>query len=118
MIIMLWMRSFFLALSNLYIGHHINHDLSYSVYHEDCKTRGRRAESISQLALVQAKHGGYSEARKTLDILVQLYNQISCPSNFSSRCQLNDVIGARDTLSGLRESLRQGLLKAEIKEFP
>lgn len=49
-------------------------DIGYSVYHEDCKTRDKRAESITELALVQASHGGMAEARKTLDILVELFN--------------------------------------------
>lgn len=50
-------------------------DIAYSVYHEGCKTRGKRGESITELAMVQARHGGFDEARKTLDILVGLYNE-------------------------------------------
>lgn len=65
----------FISIAKTFEGHWINHDLAYSVYHEDCKTRGKRSESITNLALVQAKHGGLREARNTLDILVQLYNE-------------------------------------------
>ena len=55
---------------------HIPVDIAYSVYHEDCKTRGKRAESITELALVQAAHGGMTQARATLDILVSLFNEL------------------------------------------
>lgn len=67
----------FISMAKNFTGHHLNADLAYSVYHEACKTRGKRAESITQLALVQAKHGGLEEAKKTLDILVSLFNEIN-----------------------------------------
>ena len=54
---------------------HLEHDIAYSVYHEDCKTRGKRGESITELALVQARYGGFKEARNTLDILVSMFNE-------------------------------------------
>jgi glycosyltransferase involved in cell wall biosynthesis len=66
----------FISIASNFKGHHLNVDLAYSVYHEECKTRGKRAESITQLAMVQAKHGGLSEARKTLDILVSIFNEL------------------------------------------
>lgn len=65
----------FIGMAKNFKLHHINLDIAYSVYHEECKTRGARAESITSLALVQAKHGGLSEAKATLDILVDLYRQ-------------------------------------------
>jgi hypothetical protein len=62
-------------LAKNYDMHYINEDIAYSVYHEDCKTRGARSESITSLALVQAKHGGMIQAKETLNILVDLYHQ-------------------------------------------
>jgi glycosyltransferase involved in cell wall biosynthesis len=66
----------FLAMASQYRFHHLDLDIAYSVYHEDCKTRDARAESITELALVQARHGGHIEARKTLDLLVDMFNQL------------------------------------------
>lgn len=76
----LWMHyamdaDLFLGMAAAFRFLHLPLDIAYSVYHEDCKTRGKRAESITELALVQARHGGFDEARKTLDILVDLFNQ-------------------------------------------
>jgi len=65
----------FIGMAKNFKLHHINLDIAYSVYHEECKTRGARAESITSLALVQAKHGGLAEAKATLNILVDLYRQ-------------------------------------------
>jgi glycosyltransferase involved in cell wall biosynthesis len=106
----------FLGIAKHFEGHHINRDLAYSVYHEDCKTRGKRAESITQLALVQAKHGGFSEARKTLDILVQLFNDRQEISSNTIRVELNDIIGSRESLVTLQESCLKAMLSAELKE--
>lgn len=66
----------FLKMSSKYDFAHLPVDIAYSVYHEECKTRCKRAESISELGLVQAKHGGFNYARKTLDILVDLFNDM------------------------------------------
>ena len=66
----------FIGMAKLFGFHHINLDIAYSVYHEDCKTRGARAESITALALVQAKHGGIIEATSTLNILIDLYHEL------------------------------------------
>jgi glycosyltransferase involved in cell wall biosynthesis len=71
----------FLCMAKEYEPTCIQQDISYSVYHEECKTQGKRAESITQLALVQAKHGGMTEARKTLDLLVEMYNSAQRPSD-------------------------------------
>ncbi len=65
----------FLAMASKYTFRHLPLDLAFSVYHEECKTRGKRAESITELALVQAKHGGQEQARKTLNILVGMFNE-------------------------------------------
>ncbi|KAF0162028.1 MAG: Uncharacterized protein FD157_4041 [Rhodocyclaceae bacterium] len=66
----------FIDMSKNFSFHHFASDLAYSVYHEECKTRGKRAESITELALIQARHGGFQQAKKTLDILVGLYHQV------------------------------------------
>lgn len=65
----------FLSMAGQFTLHHLDIDVAYSVYHEDCKTRDARAESITELALVQAAHGGLTQARNTLAILVDMYNQ-------------------------------------------
>lgn len=65
----------FLAMARRFRFLHLDEEIAYSVYHERTKTRGRRAESITELALVQARHGGLREARGTLDILVRLYHE-------------------------------------------
>jgi glycosyltransferase involved in cell wall biosynthesis len=65
----------FLGMARRFRFRHIPVDIGYSVYHEACKTRGKRAESITELALVQARHGGFDQARRTLDILVGLFNE-------------------------------------------
>ena len=65
----------FLGMASKFDFLHIPVDIAYSVYHEACKTRGKRGESITELAMVQASHGGMNEARATLDILVSLFNE-------------------------------------------
>ncbi|MEL6451586.1 MAG: glycosyltransferase [Pseudomonadota bacterium] len=67
----------FLGMASRYTFLHLPIDIAYSVYHEGCKTRGKRGESITELALVQAAHGGVAEARATLDILVSLFNDLA-----------------------------------------
>jgi GT2 family glycosyltransferase len=54
----------------------IDADLAYSVYHEDCKTRGSRAEAVAELAYVQASHGGIEQAKNTVNVLVHEFNQL------------------------------------------
>jgi len=65
----------FLGMASRFRFHYLPVDIGYSVYHEECKTRGKRGESITELALVQAAHGGMAEARRTLDILVSMFNE-------------------------------------------
>jgi hypothetical protein len=48
----------FLGMARRFRFRHIPVDIGYSVYHEACKTRGKRAESITELALVQAAMAG------------------------------------------------------------
>lgn len=67
----------FLSMAKAFDFEPLDVDVAYSVYHEECKTRDKRAESITELSLIEAKHGGLAEARKTLDILVGMYNQAS-----------------------------------------
>jgi glycosyltransferase involved in cell wall biosynthesis len=76
----------FIGFAKKYKLHHLNMDLAYSVYHEECKTRAARAESIVSLALVQAKHGGQKEAINTLNILIDMYKEliIKCESGQAS----------------------------------
>jgi len=66
----------FIGMAREFEFRHIQEDIAYSVYHEDCKTRGKRAESISELAYVQSRHGGSEQARETLNILVGLFNEL------------------------------------------
>ena len=80
----------FLSIAKNFTGVHLDEDLAYSVYHEDCKTRGKRAESITQLAIVQAKHGGIKYAKKTLDILVSLFNEAVSKQRASVQTNFND----------------------------
>ena len=106
----------FLGMTKQYTAHFLNQDLAYSVYHEECKTRNKRAESITQLALVQAKHGGLAEARNTLNILVDLFNAASQQTANHFEIELNDIIGCRETLKTMQEAQFQSLLNAQIKE--
>jgi len=66
----------FISMSKEFAGVAIGKPLAYSVYHEQCKTRANRWDSIVQLSLVQAKHGGFLEAKKTLSLLKDLRIQI------------------------------------------
>ncbi len=70
----------FLGMSARFEMVHLPMDVAYSVYHQDCKTRGKRAESITELALVQARHGGLVQTKKTLDLLVSMFNELSANS--------------------------------------
>lgn len=97
----------FIGMANKFQLHHLDRDIAYSVYHEDCKTRDARAESISELALVQAGHGGITQAQSTLKLLVDLFNQAKlelkakpsqvdvveskCVSCTALRARLNDM---------------------------
>ena len=66
----------FIGMARRFKGRHLPCDIAYSVYHEDCKTRAHRAESISELALVQASHGGLQQAARTMDILLNMHKDL------------------------------------------
>lgn len=83
----------FIGLSRKHRFEHLHLDIAYSVYHEDCKTRGKRAESITELAYVQSRHGGADQARETLGILVDLFNSKET-ENASSAAP--DTVGDRE----------------------
>lgn len=85
-------------------------DIGYSVYHEECKTRGKRGESITELALVQASHGGFTEARKTLDILVNMFNEAekNLENNTPPAAIANTVL--QEKFEALQKSVEQNKL--------
>ncbi len=64
----------FLRMARRFPFRHLPFEVAYSVYHDRCKTRLKRAESLAELALVQARHGGFRQAAETLRILVDLHN--------------------------------------------
>ncbi|ORE95898.1 glycosyl transferase family protein [Stappia sp. 22II-S9-Z10] len=79
----------FLAMAARYTFRHVPLDVAYSVYHAECKTRKKRAESLAELAMVQARHGGFAEAGVTLGQLVTLYNDAKAAAD-----DLADAAGA------------------------
>jgi len=111
----------FICMTKSYKIHHIPMDIAYSVYHEACKTRGARAESISALALVQAKHGGITQAKNTLDILSQLYNELQTKLDGLSDhedllLKYNLLEAEFEATKKLVEKKRQLLLNKDIEE--
>lgn len=52
---------------------HIPYVMSYSVFHEDCKTVKQRHLSISETALVQAREGGFHHALREIQDLSKEY---------------------------------------------
>lgn len=85
-------------------------DIGYSVYHEECKTRGKRAESITELALVQASHGGFAESRKTLDILVNMFNEAESKAENTPPNSTVEVVGLQQQLKALYVSVENNKL--------
>ncbi len=110
----------FIGMAKAYELHHIDIDIAYSVYHEACKTRGARGESITSLALAQAKHGGFKESKETLNILVSLYKQLeqdlesSSPSNAKVKA-LEAKLAAQTTH---QEKQKELLLQADLEMHP
>jgi glycosyltransferase involved in cell wall biosynthesis len=109
----------FIGLSKKYKFHHLDIDLAYSVYHEECKTRGARAESIVSLALVQAKHGGNEEANKTLKILVDMYKEIQ-GKYISGQCSASDkkieILESKlSTISAHTEAQKKLMIDVDIE---
>lgn len=113
----------FLGMAATHRFRHLPVDIGYSVYHEACKTRGKRAESITELALVQARHGGIDEARRTLDILVDLYNEAERrpvlpadpPAPFQDMAQ-NGAAGAAPSLAENALMHRLQALEEEVEK--
>ncbi|MBK1688164.1 glycosyltransferase family 2 protein [Rubrivivax gelatinosus] len=95
----------FLRMAGQFTLHHLPLDIAYSVYHEDCKTRSARAESISELALVQAGHGGQAEATATMQLLLDLHHQ------------LERRIGDLEEAPASGPSLREQALLARVAEL-
>ena len=111
----------FIGMAKHFNFHHIPLDIAYSVYHEACKTRGARAESISALALVQAKHGGMKEAKATLNILASIFNDLQGKVDRLSEHEglLNkfDLVNAElQELKNLVELKKSVLLEKDIEE--
>lgn len=111
----------FIGMAKHFDFHHIPLDIAYSVYHEACKTRGARAESISALALVQAKHGGHQQAKNTLNILTDLYNELqskvgelSQHENLATRYELAKA--ELDETNQLISMKKRVLLEKDIEE--
>ncbi|UTF59560.1 glycosyltransferase family 2 protein [Gilvimarinus sp. DA14] len=110
----------FIGMARKYKFHHIPLDIAYSVYHEECKTRGARAESISALALVQAKHGGTQQAKNTLSILTDLYNELqkkvdSLSQHETLASQLELTTAELNDLKKLVDKKKQTLLQADLE---
>lgn len=95
----------FLRMASRFTLHHLPLDVAYSVYHEDCKTRSARAESITELAMVQARHGGLKEADATLKVLVDLYKQAEARAT------------ALEAAPAAGESFREKALQARVVEL-
>lgn len=94
----------FLSMAAKYPFLHIPVDIGYSVYHEACKTRGKRAESITELAMVQTAHGGFTEARATLDILVSMFNEASQKAESPASARASSIV---ETLAGRKLAAMQ-----------
>lgn len=109
----------FIGMSKRFDMHYIDVDIAYSVYHKDCKTRGARAESITALALVQAKYGGFAEAKATLNILVNLYHQQEKQlNNIPNNAKLKVLSTKLATLESHTEKQKELCLQVDLKEHP
>lgn len=96
----------------------IDVDLAYSVYHEDCKTRGSRAESVAELAYVQASHGGIEEARSTVNVLVHEFNQLKSPID-SQQPETTEIAVLRQRIREMEEEFRKNaelMMLVDIEE--
>ncbi|MDD2464769.1 MAG: glycosyltransferase [Desulfobulbus sp.] len=110
----------FIGMAKAFTLNHIDLDIAYSVYHEACKTRGARAESITSLALVQAKHGGLQECRETLNILVSLYRQLEEESENGSRknSQIKVLEAKLSALTKHQQKQKDLLLQTDLEMHP
>ena len=100
----------FLGMAAKFKFRYIPVDIGYSVYHEECKTRGKRAESITELALVQASHGGFTESRKTLDILVNMFNEAEKQIESATPPTAVEVTGLKLKLKMLQDQVEKNKL--------
>lgn len=95
----------FLRMASQFVLHHLDRDIAYSVYHEHCKTRAARAESITELAMVQARHGGMNEAQGTLALLVDLHR--------AAERRIGELESKRSAMMGHKEQA----LQARVSEL-
>jgi hypothetical protein len=104
----------FLRMASRHTLQHIDLDIAYSVYHEDCKTRSARAESIVELARVQAMHGGHAQSAATLELLVDLYKASQARvAELESAPAAGDSMRERALLTRVSELERRLALLAE-----
>ncbi|MCQ4321761.1 glycosyltransferase [Stutzerimonas stutzeri] len=110
----------FIGMAKVFTLHHIDIDIAYSVYHEECKTRGARGESITSLALVQAKHGGFKECRETLNILVSLYKELEAElqSSSPSNARLKALEAKLTALTAHQERQKELALQSDLEMHP
>lgn len=102
----------FLGMSRQFKGHHLDHDVAYSVYHEGCKTRAHRARSITELAMVQAMHGGLDHAKRTLDILVDIHTGVE-----TRVTELESALKAQEQACESRVRVIEAKLKAVAEDY-
>ncbi len=106
----------FLTMARAYTFRHLALDIGYSVYHPDCKTRDKRSESITELAMVQARHGGLDQARKTLDVLVDLYNTATTSAAQRAEKAVSPSVLQR-RINALEEEAAQNLQRLVTSEL-
>jgi glycosyltransferase involved in cell wall biosynthesis len=106
----------FIGMAKLFKFHHINIDIAYSVYHENCKTRGARAESIVALALVQAKHNGLKESATTLQILIDLYHQLEEKKSLGSHAKIEFLEARLRTVEKQTKKKKELLLEVDMAQ--
>lgn len=97
----------FLSMSKRYVPHHLNLIAAFSVYHDECKTKKSRVESITSLALVQAKHGGLTEARNTLDLLPELFSNAASAATQSESLTEPNPSFLREKLKALENLVEE-----------
>ena len=110
----------FIGMSKQFKFHYLDLDIAYSVYHEDCKTRKARAESITALALVQAKHGGLKEAHNTLKIIVDLYqkleDKLEKKQAIGSHAEIKLLEAKLETFKNQTEQQKKLLLQLDLEQ--
>lgn len=94
----------------------IDIDIAYSVYHEECKTRGCRAESIVELALVQASHGGMTESKNTLGVLIAEFNQLK-ERIAQTPSTSDDVAILKERIKAMENDMNKNIELAMLADF-